>query len=104
MLLELATLASAQTRPAAQRFSGVITDSECVVADHKQMQMGDTDAECVQACVEAHGASYVLYDGKATYTLSDQKAPATLAAKKVTVVGVLDAAKKRIEVQSITAG
>ena len=65
------------------------------------MRMGPTDAECVRACVVAHGASYVLLDGKNVYTLSDQKTPEKFAAQKVTVVGTLDAKTKTIQVQSI---
>ena len=51
----------------------------------------------------AHGASYVLYDGKDIYTLSDQQAPEKFAGQKVTVVGALDANTKTIKVESITA-
>jgi len=67
------------------------------------MRMGPTDAACTIACVEAHGAAYVLYDGKETYTLSDQKTPEKLAGKKVTVTGTLDAKTKTIQVDSIAA-
>ncbi|MEQ1913059.1 MAG: DUF5818 domain-containing protein, partial [Vicinamibacterales bacterium] len=59
------------------------------------------DAECAQACVDAHGALYLLYDGKVSYQLSDQKAPAAFAGKKVTVTGTLDQKTKTISVQSI---
>ena len=86
-----------------QTFTGVITDSECSTADHRQMQMGPTDAECVTACISDHGASYVLYDGKNMYELSDQKTPAKFAAQKVTVLGTLDAKMKTIQVDSIGA-
>ncbi len=82
-------------------FTGVVTDSECAKADHKAMGMGSNDAECVKACVEAHGAQYVLYDGKHAYTLSDQKTPEKYAAKKVTVTGTLDAKTGTIQVSSI---
>ena len=85
------------------KFSGVITDSMCANGDHSQMRMGPTDAECTNACVEAHGALYVLYDGKQSYTLSDQKKPEKFAGKKVTVMGTLDAKTKTIHVDSITA-
>ena len=33
------------------------------------MRMGPTDAACTIACISAHGATYVLYDGKDVYTL-----------------------------------
>ena len=83
-------------------FTGVITDSGCSNGDHKAMGMG-TDPQCTVACVKAHGAMYVLYDGKQAYTLSDQKTPEQFAAKKVTVMGTLDAKTKTIKVDSIKA-
>ena len=61
--------------PAKRTFTGVITDDMCANGDHSHMQMGPTDAECTLACVSAHGALYVLYDGKYIYTLSDQQTP-----------------------------
>ena len=67
------------------------------------MRMGPTDAECTKACVDVHGASYVLYDGKQAYTLSDQKTPEKFAGKKVIVSGTLDAKTKTIHVDSIAA-
>lgn len=87
----------------AQPFTGVITDSGCADADHSRMRMGDTDAECVLACVDAHGSPFVLFDGKVTYELSDQKAPSAFAGKKVTVTGTLDAKTRTIHVESIVA-
>jgi len=99
-LLAIATLAA----PADQKtFTGVVTDSMCSNGNHSNMRMGPTDAECTVACVSIHGASYVLYDGKATYTLSDQKTPEKFAGKKVTVKGTLDAKTKTIQVDSIAA-
>src|SRR5215468_1923638 len=83
-------------------FRGVITDDNCDHGDHSHMRMGDTDAECTVACINAHGASYVLFDGKTAYTLSDQKSPEKFAGKKVKVVGSLDAGKKIIQVSSIS--
>jgi hypothetical protein len=65
--------------------------------------MGPTDAACAQACADAHGASYVLYDGKAAYDLSDQRTSERFAGKKVKVAGTLDAKTKKIHVESITA-
>ena len=70
-------------------FTGVITDNECPTANHSLMKMGDTDAECTQACIDEHGATYLLFDGQASYTLSDQKAPAAFAGKRVVVTGTL---------------
>jgi hypothetical protein len=99
-LLAMAALPAAQGK---QVFTGTITDSMCASADHSQMRMGPTDAECTVACVGAHGATYVLYDGKEAYGLSSQQTPERFAAQKVTVVGTLDAKTKTIQVDSITA-
>ncbi len=98
--LAAAALAAA---PAKQTFIGVITDDMCAKADHSHMQMGPTDAECTLACVDVHGASYVLYDGKESYKLSDQRTPEKFAAKKVSVVGTLDKKTDTIQVDSINA-
>jgi hypothetical protein len=89
--------------PVRHRFTGVITDSMCATADHSRMKMGPTDAECTIACIEEHGALYVLYDGKVAYTLSDQRTPEKFAGKKVTVTGALDARTDTIHVDSINA-
>ena len=99
-LLIIATLAAAQGK---QKFTGTITDSMCAEADHSRMRMGSTDGECTIACVAAHGATYVLYDGKETYTLSDQQTPEKFAGKKVTVTGTLDPRTRTIQMDSITA-
>ena len=100
-VLAVASLSTAQTKP--QTFVGTITDNMCPMASHTQMQMGPTDADCVKACVAAHGAAYVLYDGKQTYELSDQKTPEKFAAQRVRVTGTLDAKTNTIAVQSIAA-
>jgi hypothetical protein len=89
--------------PGKQTFTGIVTDSMCEKGDHSNMRMGPTDAECTTACVDVHGASYALYDGKDTYALSDQKTPQKFAGKKVTVIGTLDAKAKTIHVDSIAA-
>lgn len=99
-LLAAASLSAAQGR---QTFIGTITDNMCARADHSQMQMGPTDADCTRECIRAHGATYVLYDGKDAYTLSDQETPSKLAAQRVQVTGTLDANTKTINVESITA-
>ena len=99
-LLIIAALAAAQAK---QKFTGAITDSMCAEADHSRMRMGPTDAECTIACVNAHDAMYVLYDGKEVYTLNDQQTPEKFAGKKVTVTGTLDARTRTIQVDSITA-
>ena len=104
-LLAAAALAAVAltAAPPKQTFTGTITDGMCEKADHSQMQMGPTDTACTLACVDVHGAMYVLYDGKNTYTLSDQKTPQKFAGKKVQVTGTLDAKTKTIQVESITA-
>jgi hypothetical protein len=93
--------ASLQGAQAKQTFAGTITDNGCADANHSHMRMGSDDRDCTLACVDAHGASYVLYDGKTTYALTDQKAPEKFAGKKVTVTGTLDAKTKTIKVDSI---
>lgn len=86
-----------------QTYTGIITDNVCATEGHTAMRMGPTDAECTIACVLAHGALYVLYDGKEVYTLSDQRTPEKFAGKKVMVAGTLDAKTKTIRVDSIAA-
>ena len=103
LILSLLTMAALAAAPGKQQFTGTITDSMCAQADHSRMRMGPTDAECTIACVSAHDAMYVLYDGKDVYTLSDQRTPEKFAAQKVTVIGTLDARTRTIQVDSITA-
>jgi len=103
LLLALLAVAAQSAAPAKQTFTGTVTDDMCALAGHARMQMGPTDAACTIACIDSHGASYVLADGKNVYTLSDQKTPEKFAGQKVRVVGTLDARKKTIEVESIAA-
>jgi len=103
LIFSLFLITALTAAPDKLKFTGVVTDSMCANGDHSQMRMGPTDAECTKACVEAHGASYVLYDGKHAYTLSDQKTPEKFAGKKVTVMGTLDAKTQIIHVDSIAA-
>jgi hypothetical protein len=98
--LAIAALAAA---PRQQDFTGTISDSMCLKADHSHMQMGPTDAQCAIACIRQHDATYVLYDGKNVYTLSDQQRPEKFAAQKVTVKGTLDTKTNAIQVDSIRA-
>jgi hypothetical protein len=99
--LALASLSAAQDKPTS--FVGMITDDMCATKDgHATMRMGPTDAECTKACVAAHGAEYVLTDGKQIYTLSDQKTPEKFAGQKVRVTGTVDAKTKAIQVVSMT--
>lgn len=102
LLVSLLIIAALSAAPGKQKFTGAITDSMCANANHSRMQMGPTDAECTIACIDAHGAQYVLYDGKTAYTLSDQKTPEKFAGKKVTVTGTLNAKTMTIQVDSIT--
>jgi hypothetical protein len=97
--LAVAAPGAAQAR---QTFTGTITDSMCADAVHR-MRMGPTDAECTLACVGAHDADYVLYDGKNAYVLSDRQQSEKLAGQKVTVTGTLDAKTRKIQVDSIAA-
>jgi len=99
VVILLAAFAMAQDR---KKITGVITDSMCTTGDHSRMQMGSNSAECAIACINEHGASYVLWDGKQAYFLSDQTAPEKFAGKKVVVTGTVDAAKKTIHVEAIT--
>lgn len=99
-LLALSALSAGQRK---QTFTGIITDSMCEKGDHSRMRMGPTDAECTNACVLAHGAAYVLYDGKNVYTLSDQQSPEKFAAMKVKITGTLDAKTRILYVDSIAA-
>ena len=84
-----------------QTVTGMITESECFDANHALMRMGDTDAECAKACVDSHGATWLLFDGKVSWALSDQKAPAEFAGRRVVVTGAVDGKAKKITVQSI---
>jgi len=103
LILSLVLVAALSAAQGKRAFTGTITDSMCPDGDHSRMRMGATDAECTIACIDAHGAMYVLYDGKETYTLSDQKTPEKFAGQKVTVTGTLDAKTKTIQVDSIAA-
>jgi hypothetical protein len=102
LISSLLAVAALSAAPAKQTFTGTITDNMCATrAGHSQMRMGPTDAECTIACISAHGATYVLYDGKNVYTLSDQRTPEKFAAQKVRVVGTLDAKTKTIQMESM---
>jgi type 1 fimbria pilin len=103
LLFSLLAIAALSAAPGKQTFSGVITDSMCARGDHSKMQMGPTDAECTIACIREHGATYVLYDGKAAYDLSDQQTPEKFAGKKVTITGTLATKTQTIQVDSIAA-
>ena len=101
-LLVLVLAGAALAAPAKQTFTGVITDHMCAETGHAAMRMGPTDAECTIACVQAHGAQYVLLAGKTIYKLSNQDLPEKFAGAKVRVTGRLDAKTKTIAVDSIS--
>ena len=103
VILSLLLVVSVIPAQSTRKFTGTITDSMCPAGDHSRMRMGSTDAECTIACNDAHGAPYVLYDGKDVYGLSDQKTPGKFAGKKVAVTGTLNTKSKTIQVRSITA-
>ena len=103
LVVSFLMIAALSATPGTQKFTGTITDDMCAEADHSRMRMGSTDAECASACVGAHGAVYVLYDGKPYYRLSDQRTPEKFAGQKVTVIGTLDAKTRTIQVDSIAA-
>ena len=101
LIASLLAVAALSAAPGKQTFTGTITDNMCGNAGHSSMRMGPTDAECTTACISAHGATYVLYDGKNVYTLSDQRTPEKFAGQKVRVMGTLDAKTRTIQVDSI---
>ena len=103
LLFGLLAIAALSAAPVKQTVIGVITDSMCARGDHSKMQMGPTDAECTIACIRAHGATYVLYDGKHAYDLSDQQTPEKFAGKRVTITGTVDPKTYTIQVDSIAA-
>jgi len=101
LILSLLAVTALSAAPPTQTFTGTITDDMCGTGGHARMRMGPTDAECTTACISAHGATYVLDDGKNVYALSDQRTPEQFAARKVSVVGTLDAKTRTIQVDSI---
>src|SRR6476660_464902 len=101
LLVALLLATAVAAPPSTRTFTGTITDSMCDRGDHSRMRMGPTDAECAVACAEEHDAAFVLYDGKDVYTLSDQQGARKFVARRVTVVGALDAKTKKITVTSI---
>jgi len=101
LIASLFAVAALSAAPAKQTFTGTITDNMCGKAGHATMRMGPTDADCTAACISAHGALYVLYDGKNVYTLSDQQTPEAFAGQRVRITGTLDAKTRTIQVDSI---
>jgi len=74
LVAALLVVAALSAAAAPKTFTGIISDDICVRGDHSHMRMGPTDAECAIACVSAHDAAYVLYDGKNYYKLIGRQA------------------------------
>jgi hypothetical protein len=100
LLVPLIVALAAAQKP--QTFAGTISDSMCARGDHSKMKMGSNDAECTNACVQSHGADYVLFDGKISYTLKGKQPLQKFAGQKVQVVGTLDAKTNTIQVDSVS--
>lgn len=98
-------VAAPASPPKQQTLTGVISDDMCADAGHASMRMGPTDAECTIACVDAHGATFVLVIGHDVYTLSDQQLPQKFAGQRVRVTGTVETVKtaKIFHVKSIVA-
>ena len=97
LLLLVPLLAAAQQ---SRTFTGVITDSMCVL-NHGMMKI-NPDAKCVVECVRLDKKTkYALHDGKNLYVLSDQQTPEKFAAQKVRVKGLLYERTGIIKVESI---
>jgi hypothetical protein len=99
-----AVLAAAPATPRKQTLIGIVSDDMCALAGHASMRMGPTDAECTVACVDAHGAQYVLVVGKDVYTFVDQQQPQKFAGQKVRATGIAEIVKgvKNFRADSVT--
>jgi hypothetical protein len=99
-----AVLAAAPATPRKQTLIGIVSDDMCALAGHASMRMGPTDAECTVACVDAHGAQYVLVVGKDVYTFVDQQQPQKFAGQKVRATGTVEIVKgvKNFRADSVT--
>ena len=53
-IVAVLVIVAASASQGARTFTGTISDDVCARADHSQMRMGSTDAECATACVSAH--------------------------------------------------
>jgi hypothetical protein len=103
MMAAAIALALTAAPSAAESYTGTVTDSMCADGDHSGMRMGATDAECAEACADAHGADYVLSAGANVYVLSGEPQIRKFAGQKVVVTGTLDEKTKTIRVESIAA-
>ena len=99
-----AVFVAAPVTPRKQTLIGIVSDNMCAET-HAAMRMGPTDAECTIACVDAHGALFVLVSGKDVYTFADQRMPAKFAGRKVRATGMVENINgaKNFRVDSITA-
>ena len=83
-MIRIAQLFLIAVAAGAQTFTGIITDSSCVL-NHKM-----PDSKCIEECLKLDkGTKYVLFDGRKAYKLSDQETPARFAAQRVRVTGTL---------------
>jgi hypothetical protein len=103
LVAALLVVAALSAAAAPKTFTGIISDDICVRGDHSHMRMGPTDAECAIACVSAHDAAYVLYDGKNYYKLIGRQALEKFAGHKVKVTGELDEKTQTIRMDSIAS-
>jgi hypothetical protein len=99
-----AVFVAAPATPRKQTLVGIVSDNMCAET-HAAMRMGPTDAECTIACVDAHGALYVLVVGKDVYTFVDQQQPQKFAGQKIRATGTVEIVKgaKNFRADSITA-
>ena len=99
-----AVFVAAPATPRKQTLVGIVSDNMCAET-HATMRMGPTDAECTIACVDAHGALFVLVVGKDVYAFVDQQKPQKFAGQKVRATGIVEIVNgaKKFRADSITA-
>jgi hypothetical protein len=86
LALVAAGLALTTSLALAETFTGTVSDTMC---GKKHMMAGDSDAQCVRACVK-DGADYALVIGDKVYTLKGDKTQIDkLAGDKVVIDGQL---------------
>jgi hypothetical protein len=103
-LLVVTAFAAAPAPSRTLTLTGIVSDNMCAQTGHAAMRMGPTDAECTVACVDVHGALYVLVSGREVYTFSDQQLPQKFAGRKVRARGTVENVngEKIFRVDSIT--
>lgn len=95
-VLLLATVAFA----APATLTGTLSDTMCAKSS-KHMMPGQSDADCIRACVKA-GAKWALVGGGKVYVLDGDKAAFDkLAGKRVTVTGEVNG--ENVSVKQIAA-